>query len=109
MATKGDYDILKETFLAKYVTDNSPEKLWQNLTYLQRDSIGSYSAYEAQFLKLWAEWEASLPEGEKAPNFLQKERFLAGLSLVLQEKLRGKFVENFDEAKQWAKAKDCKL
>ena len=100
---------LKEAFLSKYVTNNTPEKLWQRLTCLQQDHLGSYSAYEAQFLKLWAEWEASLPEGERAPNFLQKERFLAGLSPVLQEKVRGKFPENFDEAKQWAKAKDRKL
>ena len=79
------------------------------MIYLQQDAIGSYLAYEAQLLKLWAEWDASLPEGEKPPNFLQKERFLVGLSLVLQEKVRGKFPENFDEAKQWAKAKECKL
>ena len=43
VAKKGDWDTLKETFLAKYVTDNSPEKLWQRLTYLQQDAIGSYS------------------------------------------------------------------
>ena len=83
VAQKGDWDTLKETFLAKYVTDNSPKRLWQKLIYLHQDAIGSYLAYEAKFLKLWAEWEASLPEGEKVPNFLQKERFLAGLSLVL--------------------------
>ena len=28
VAKKGDWDTLKETFLAKFVTDNSPEKLW---------------------------------------------------------------------------------
>ena len=109
VAKKGDWDTLKETFLAKFVTDNSLEKLWQKLTYLQQDAIGSSLAYEAQFLKLWTEWEASLGEGEKAPNCLQKERFLAGLSTILQEKIRGKFPESFDEAKQWAKAKDHKL
>ena len=27
VAKKGDWDTLKETFLAKYVTDNSPERL----------------------------------------------------------------------------------
>ena len=31
---KSDWDTLKETFLAKYVTDNTPEKLSQNLTGL---------------------------------------------------------------------------
>ena len=28
VAKKGDWDTLKETFLAKYVTDNSPKRLW---------------------------------------------------------------------------------
>ena len=83
---KVNWNTLRETFLAKYVTDNTPEKLWQKLIFLQQDSVGSYSANEAQFLKLWGEWEASLPEGEKAPNFLQKEIFLAGLSLFCRRK-----------------------
>ena len=83
VAKKGDWDTLKETFLAKYVTSNSPKRLWKKFIYLYQDTVGSYSAYEAQFLKLWAEWEASLPEGEKAPKFFQKEMFLARLPLVL--------------------------
>ena len=106
---KTDWDTLKETFLAKYETDNMPEKRWKKLTYLQQDNLESYSAYEAQFLKLWAQWEASLEEGERASNFLQKKRILAGLSPILQEKVRGKFSETFDEAKRLAKAKDQKL
>ena len=60
-------------------------------------------------MKLWTEWEASLGEGERAPNFLQKERFLAGPNPLLQEKVRGKFPKTFDEAKQLARAKDRKL
>ena len=75
----------------------------------KQDTLGSSLAYKAQFLKLWSGWEASLPEGERAPNFLQKERFLTGLSLLLQDKIRGKFLENFEEDRQWAKLKDCKL
>ena len=31
---KQDWDTLKETFLAKYVTDNSPERLSKKLIYL---------------------------------------------------------------------------
>ena len=96
---KANWDTLKETFLTRFEIDNTPEKLWRKLTYLQQDNLESYAAYEAQFLKLWAEWEASLGEGERAPNFLQKERFLAGLTSLLQEKVRGKFLETFDEAK----------
>ena len=109
MARKGDWNTLKDTFLAKYVNDSSPERLWEKLLQLQQNTLGLYLAYKAQLLRLWFEWEASLPEGERAPNFLQKERFLAGLSLLLQDKVRGKFPENFEEARQWAKLKDCKL
>ena len=60
-------------------------------------------------MKLWTEWEASLNEGERAPNFLQKERFLAGLNPLLQEKVQAKFPETFEEARQLARAKDQKL
>lgn len=106
---KCDWDTLKETFLSRYATSNDPEKLWQKLSYLQQSTLGSYPGYEAQFLKHWTEWEASLPEGERAPNFLQKERFLAALSPILQEKVKGKFPENFKEAMQLARVKDRKL
>ena len=60
-------------------------------------------------MKLWAEWEASLGEGERAPNFLQKEKFLARLNPLLQEKVWGKFLETFDKEGQLARAKDQKL
>ena len=93
----------------KYVMNNTPKKLWQKLTCLQQDNLALYLAYEAQFMILWVEWEASLGERERAPNFLQKERFLAGLNPLLQEKVWGKFLETFDEAKQLAKAKYRKL
>ena len=103
---KSDWDTLKETFLSRYATSSNPEKLWQKLTHLQQVTIGSYAVYEAQILKLWNEWKASLPEGERAPNFLQKEKFLAGLAPSLQEKVKEKFPEDFEEAMQIARLKD---
>ena len=90
---------LKDSLLMKYVMDNTPKKLWQKLTCLQQDNLVSYSSYEAQFLKLWAEWETVLGKGERASNFLQKERFLARLNPLLQEKVWGKFPETFDKAR----------
>lgn len=71
--------------------------------------MGSYSVYKTRFLKEWNEWEASLPEGEKAPSFFKKEIFLVGLSSVLQEKAWSKFLKRFDKAKKMAKAKDWKI
>ena len=104
-----DWVTLKGSFLMKYVTHNTPEKLWPKLTCLHQDNLASYWVYEAQIPKLWTEWEASLNKGERAPNFLQKERFLARLNPLLQEKVQGKFPETFDKARQWARAKDQKL
>ena len=106
---KSDWETLRETFVTKYAISNNPEKLWQKLSELQQVLIGSYPAYKAQFMKLWMEWEASFPEGERAPNFIQKERFLAGLPPSLQEKVNGKFPEDFEEAMQIARLKDQKL
>ena len=103
---KANWETVKETFLAKYVADHSPEKIWQKLTYLQQSTVESYSVYESQFLKLWVDWETSLPEGEGAPNFLKKERFLVGLIPSLQDKVRGKFPGMFNEALHWAREKD---
>ena len=66
--------------MLKYGGENNPEELWQKLSSLWKVALDSYQAYETQFLILWAQWELSLLEGEGAPNFLKKEKFLAGLS-----------------------------
>ena len=80
------------------------------MSSLWQSALDSYQAYETHFLTLWAQWELSLPEGEGAPDFLKKEKFLAGgLSPSLQEKVNGKFPESFEEAMQWARLKDRKL
>ena len=42
---KADWATLKDSFLMKYVTDTTREKLWQKLTCLQQDSLAK-SAYE---------------------------------------------------------------
>ncbi|MCO5607910.1 hypothetical protein L7F22_062112 [Adiantum nelumboides] len=74
------WEVLKDAFIAKFGAGNNPEELWQRLSSLQQVTLDSYQAYETHFLTLWAQWELSLPEEERAPNFLKKEKFLAGLS-----------------------------
>ena len=107
---KRSWEVLKDAFIAKFSAGNNPEELWRRLTSLRQTALDSYQAYETHFLTLWAQWELSLPEGEGAPDFLKKEKFLAGgLSPSLQEKVKGKFPENFEEAMQWARLKDRKL
>ncbi|MCO5556861.1 hypothetical protein L7F22_010415 [Adiantum nelumboides] len=109
MGKQGNWEALKRAFLLRYIGDNNPEEIWRKLSKLQQASPDSYSEYEIQFLKLWTQWENSLPEGERAPNFLQKERFLAGLTPILREKVKCKFPESFKEALTWARLKDRKL
>ncbi|MCO5590748.1 hypothetical protein L7F22_044723 [Adiantum nelumboides] len=93
----------------RFHDDNNPEEIWRKLSQLQQASPYAYPAYEARFLKLWTQWEQILPEGERAPNFLQKERFLAGLALVLREKVKCKFPDLFEVALTWARLKDRKI
>ena len=103
---RSSWENLKQAFLSRYGGGDNPEDMWKRLTALQQSTLGSYAAYEAQFLKLWNQWVTALLEGEMAPNFLKKERFIAGLHPILQQKVRGKFPETFEEAMQWAKLKD---
>lgn len=56
---KADWDALKEAFLFKFGGGNNPEELWPKILSLQQTTLGSYQAYEIEFLKLWAEWEIS--------------------------------------------------
>ncbi|MCO5590744.1 hypothetical protein L7F22_044719 [Adiantum nelumboides] len=106
---KTNWETLKETFLSKYDGLDNPKHLWHRISSLHQATSRTYLTYESQFLRLWAEWEASLAEGERAPNFLKKEKFLAGLFPDLQEKVKGKFPEIFEEALQIARVKDRKL
>ncbi|MCO5549168.1 hypothetical protein L7F22_002635 [Adiantum nelumboides] len=106
---KTNWETMKETFLSKYGGLDNPEHLWHRISSLHQATSRTYLTYESQFLRLWAEWEASLAEGERAPNFLKKEKFLAGLFPDLQEKVKGKFPETFEEALQIARVKDRKL
>ncbi|MCO5595895.1 hypothetical protein L7F22_049946 [Adiantum nelumboides] len=106
---KTNWETLKETFLSKYGGLDNPEHLWHRISSLHQATSRTYLTYESQFLRLWAEWEASLAEGERAPNFLKKEKFLAGLFSDLQEKVKEKFPETFEEALQIARVKDQKL
>ena len=44
MAKRRDWDTFKDTFLAKYINESSPERLWEKLLQLQYDTLGLYSA-----------------------------------------------------------------
>ena len=82
---KRSWEVLKDTFMAKFGAGNNPEELWQRLSSLWQAALDSYQVYETQLLTLWAQWELSLLEGEGAPDFLKKEKFLRTISIFTGE------------------------
>ena len=91
----------------------SLERLWQLLLGLKQEGLGDYASYESKFVDLWGQCIASLRPREVAPDFLKKERFMAGLWPLLNQKLnqkvRGRFPANYEEAIEVACLKDKKL
>ena len=67
---KNGWERIKEAFLAEYGGRDNPRKLWKKISSLQQETLGSYQTYKAQFLKMWTEWEASLPQGERTRDLL---------------------------------------
>ena len=53
------------------------------LVYVHKSSTKQFEGlrimYKSKFVDLWHKWVVSLGEGEVAPNFLKKDRFIAGL------------------------------
>ena len=72
-------------------------------------SLEGFSKYETKFIELWGLWLASLGEGEAAPDFLKKDKFMLGLCEPLWEKVPGNFPASYAEAVETAKRKKKKL
>ncbi|MCO5551612.1 hypothetical protein L7F22_005117 [Adiantum nelumboides] len=64
---------------------------------------------EAKFVELWERWVASLRLGEAAPDFLKKDRFVAGLCPPLREKVKGRFPVTWMDARDIARLKERKI
>ena len=83
IAQRGTWEALRGTFLRRCSRGENPKELWQKLSMLQQSSLKTYSGYEANSLKMWAQWIADFSEGEKVPKFLQEEKFMARLFPLL--------------------------
>ena len=64
---KRSWEVLKDTFLAKFGGSNNPEELWKRLSSLRQDALDSYQAFETQFLTIWAQWESLVCHKGKVP------------------------------------------
>ena len=106
IAQRSTWEAVRANFLRRYSEGDNLEELWQKLSMLQQSSLEAYLGYEATFLKMWAQWIASLLERELAPNFWQKDNSMVGIFPLLQGKEKSKFPESFEEALHWARVKD---
>ncbi|MCO5558543.1 hypothetical protein L7F22_012128 [Adiantum nelumboides] len=84
-----DWETLKMAFIEEFCHQESSEEIWRQLLELRQTSPNDYRSYEGKFFNLWEKWCASLGEGERPPECLKKDCFLAGLYPILQEKLQG--------------------
>ncbi|MCO5599220.1 hypothetical protein L7F22_053320 [Adiantum nelumboides] len=104
-----DWETLKTAFIEEFRHQEPPEEIWRQLLELRQTSPNDYRSYEGKFSNLWEKWCASLGEGERAPECLKKDCFLAGLYPILREKVKVKFPDTFEKAMAYAREKDRKL
>ncbi|MCO5561280.1 hypothetical protein L7F22_014901 [Adiantum nelumboides] len=109
-ANRGDWAGLRVLFLAKFGGGGeTSESLWGKVCELRQGSLFEYNMYELQFVELWERWVASLRLGEAAPDFLKKDRFVAGLCPPLREKVKGRFLVTWMDARDIARLKERKI
>ncbi|MCO5609151.1 hypothetical protein L7F22_063373 [Adiantum nelumboides] len=104
-----DWETLKTAFIEEFCHQEPPEEIWRQLLELHQTSPNDYRSYEGKFSNLWEKWCASLGEGERAPECLKKDCFLAGLYPILRKKVKVKFPDTFEKAMAYAREKDRKL
>ncbi|MCO5585822.1 hypothetical protein L7F22_039755 [Adiantum nelumboides] len=109
-ANRGDWAGLRVLFLAKFGGGGeTSESLWGKVCELRQGSLFEYNVYEVQFVEVWEQWVASLRLGEAAPDFLKKDRFVAGLCLPLRVKVKGRFPVTWMDARDIARLKERKI
>ncbi|MCO5547161.1 hypothetical protein L7F22_000604 [Adiantum nelumboides] len=104
-----DWETLKTAFIEEFRHQEPPEEIWRQLLELHQTSLNDYRSYEGKFSNLWEKWCAPLGKGERAPECLKKDCFLAGLYPILREKVKVKFPDTFENAMAYARDKDRKL
>ncbi|MCO5566669.1 hypothetical protein L7F22_020347 [Adiantum nelumboides] len=110
LVTGRDDDATRVLFLAKFGGDGeTSESLWGKVCELRQGSLFEYNVYELQFVELWERWVASLRLGKAAPDFLKKDRFVAGLCPPLREKVKGRFPVTWMDARDIARLKERKI
>ena len=94
-----NWTALKEAFLARFSPKPATiEDLWKGLQELHQGDLRGYDSYERNFLGLLMQLQTTWEGEGKVPDVFIRETFLNGLFKTLQEKVRCKFPNTFDEA-----------
>ncbi|MCO5603503.1 hypothetical protein L7F22_057654 [Adiantum nelumboides] len=104
-----NWETLKTAFIEEFRHQEPPEEIWRQLLELRQTSPNDYRSYEGKFSNLWERWCASLGKGERAPECLKKDCFLAELYPILRKKVKVKFPDTFEKAMAYVREKDRKL
>ncbi|MCO5597062.1 hypothetical protein L7F22_051136 [Adiantum nelumboides] len=75
-------------FMQRFGAREIFEKIWERLCELRLVNVFEYGEYELQFMDLWDKWVATLAIGERTPDFLKRDRFVAGLCPHLKDKIK---------------------
>ncbi|MCO5574482.1 hypothetical protein L7F22_028267 [Adiantum nelumboides] len=100
---------LRMAFMQRFGACKTFEKLWERLCELRLVNVFEYGEYELEFTNLWDKWVATLAIGERAPDFLKRDCFVARLCPPLKDKVKARFPITFEAAREVARLKERKL
>ncbi|MCO5570562.1 hypothetical protein L7F22_024287 [Adiantum nelumboides] len=96
-------------FMQRFGTRETSKKLWEKLCELRLVNVFEYGEYELQFTDLWNKWVATLAIGKRAPDFLKRDCFVAGLCSSLKDKVKARFPVTFEAAREVVRLNERKL
>ncbi|MCO5603611.1 hypothetical protein L7F22_057762 [Adiantum nelumboides] len=87
---RADWGGLRMAFMQRFGARETSKKLWERLCELRLVNVFEYGEYELQFTDLWDKWIATLAIGKRAPDFLKRDCFVAGLCPPLKDKVKAR-------------------
>ncbi|MCO5557572.1 hypothetical protein L7F22_011138 [Adiantum nelumboides] len=100
---------VKRTITPHIRSAKSAKQAWDIMAGLYAVNVFEYGEYELQFTDLWDKWVATLAIGERAPDVLKRDRFVAGLCPPLKDKVKARFPVTFEAAREVARLKERNL
>ncbi|MCO5601324.1 hypothetical protein L7F22_055443 [Adiantum nelumboides] len=96
-------------FMQRFGAWETSKKLWERLCELRLVNVFEYGKYELQLMDPWDKWVETLAIGKRAPKFLKRDRFVAGLCPPFKDKVKARFPVTFEAARDVARLNERKL